>query len=322
MRWCYIIYILCLDRTDGMHHLNINIYAKYRMVTSCDDIISFLKIHSVWQNIVIDLHQILVALFPGPRLNIKTVLPGYGNFHYKDATVCLIFITGFLFPGKTASLYWDPHGILIFKAALLQENHILAVKFILLNAGLRPTNLPIFPRTVLLAMDNRSVPKVNLKGIGKWTSTKPQIKTTFYKILLFFYSSHSRCWVHSGKVPSLTVRLCILTWFWLTGDYWIGKTANTLSSASLVRLHLLTHWDRVTHICVGTNTNIGSDKGLSPSRRQSIIWTNAGILLIGPLATNFSEILIEIWAFSFTEMRLKVSSAKWRSFCLGLNALR
>ena len=58
----------------------------------------------------------------------------------------------------------------------------------------------------------------------------------------------------------------------------------------------LTLWDRVTHIYVGTNTNIGSDNGLSPGRRQAIIWTNAG-LLIGPLATNFSEILIEILAF-------------------------
>ena len=62
----------------------------------------------------------------------------------------------------------------------------------------------------------------------------------------------------------------------------------------------LTHWGQVTHICIGTNTNIGSDNGLSPGRRQVIIWTNAGILLIGPLATNFSDILIEILAFSFT----------------------
>ena len=34
------------------------------------------------------------------------------------------------------------------------------------------------------------------------------------------------------------------------------------------------------------------DNGLSPGRRQAIIWTSAGILLIGPLRTNFSEILI------------------------------
>ena len=40
---------------------------------------------------------------------------------------------------------------------------------------------------------------------------------------------------------------------------------------------LLTHWDRETHICVGKLTIIGSDNGLSPGRRQTIIWTNAGI---------------------------------------------
>ena len=52
---------------------------------------------------------------------------------------------------------------------------------------------------------------------------------------------------------------------------------------------LLTHWGRVTHICVGKPAIIGSDNGLSPDRRQAIIWTNAGILLIGPLGTHFSE---------------------------------
>ena len=53
----------------------------------------------------------------------------------------------------------------------------------------------------------------------------------------------------------------------------------------------LTHWGRVMHPCVGKLTIIGSDNGLSPGRPQAIIWTNAGILLIGPLGTNFSEIL-------------------------------
>ena len=62
---------------------------------------------------------------------------------------------------------------------------------------------------------------------------------------------------------------------------------------------------RVTHICVGKLTTIGSDNGLSPGRRQAIIWTNAGILLIGPLETNFSEILIGIQTFSFKKMHLK-----------------
>ena len=54
----------------------------------------------------------------------------------------------------------------------------------------------------------------------------------------------------------------------------------------------------MTDICVSNLTIIDSDNGLSPGRRQAIIWTNAGILLIGPLGTNFSEILIEIQTFS------------------------
>ena len=77
----------------------------------------------------------------------------------------------------------------------------------------------------------------------------------------------------------------------------------------------------MTHIYVSKLAIIGSDNGLSPDRRQAIIWTNAGILLIGPLGTNFSEILIEILTFSCKKMRLKVSSTKQRPFCLGLNVL-
>ena len=83
----------------------------------------------------------------------------------------------------------------------------------------------------------------------------------------------------------------------------------------------LTHWCLVMHICVGKLTIIGSDHGLAQSRRQASIWTNAEILLTDPLGTNLSEISIEIHTFSIKKMRLKVSSAKWRLFCLGLNVL-
>ena len=75
------------------------------------------------------------------------------------------------------------------------------------------------------------------------------------------------------------------------------------------------------HICVGNLAIIGSVNGLSPGRRQAIIWTNAGILLIGPIATNFSEILIKIITFSFKKMRSKVSSGKRRPSCLYLKVL-
>ena len=66
----------------------------------------------------------------------------------------------------------------------------------------------------------------------------------------------------------------------------------------------LTHCGRVTHICVGKLAIIGWDNGLSPLRRQSIIWANARILLIGPLGTNFSEIRIKMQNFSLMKMRL------------------
>ena len=84
-----------------------------------------------------------------------------------------------------------------------------------------------------------------------------------------------------------------------------------------------TLWGRVTHrpIWIGNLTIIVSDNGLSPGRRQAIIWTSAGILFIGPKGTKFHEILIETHTFSFKTMHLKMSSAKWRPFCLGLNVL-
>ena len=77
----------------------------------------------------------------------------------------------------------------------------------------------------------------------------------------------------------------------------------------------------MTHICVSELTTIGSDNGLSPGRRQTIIWTNAGILLIWPKGTNFGEMLFEIQTFSFKNIDVKMSSAKWQPYCVCLNVL-
>ena len=60
-------------------------------------------------------------------------------------------------------------------------------------------------------------------------------------------------------------------------------------------------------ICVGNLTNIDSYSGLSPSRHQAIIWTNAGISFIEPLGRNISEILVEIHIFSVMKMHIKMS---------------
>ena len=66
----------------------------------------------------------------------------------------------------------------------------------------------------------------------------------------------------------------------------------------------------MTQIWVGNPTIIISNNGLSPDRRQAIIWTNDGILLIISLGTHLSEILSELRSFSFKKMYLKMSSAK------------
>ena len=110
--------------------------------------------------------------------------------------------------------------------------------------------------------------------------------------------------------------------FYLWWAFQYPLRRQTLGSCDISKpkyLHL-THWGRVTHICVIKLTIVASDNGLSPGRRQAIIWTNVGILLIGPLGINFSENLIEIYTFSFRKMHLKMSG-KWRPFCLGLNEL-
>ena len=69
---------------------------------------------------------------------------------------------------------------------------------------------------------------------------------------------------------------------------------------------MLINRGQVKHLCVSNLAIIGSVYCLYPGCHQANIWTNAGILLIGPLGTNFSEILFKIQAFSFYKMHLKM----------------
>ena len=64
------------------------------------------------------------------------------------------------------------------------------------------------------------------------------------------------------------------------------------------------------HICISKLIIIGSDNGLSPSRRQVIIWTSEGMLLIWQFDTKFNELLMEMDVFSFERMQLNMASAK------------
>ena len=125
------------------------------------------------------------------------------------------------------------------------------------------------------------------------------------------------------------MKYCTLRWHlgiqWVLSCLAITAKFDSQPGQHMPRIFLggwrLTHWGRVTHICVSKLTTIGSDNGLSAGRRQAIIWTNAGTLLIGTLGTSFSEIIIDIYTFSFKKILLNMSSGKWRPFCLGLNVL-
>ena len=99
------------------------------------------------------------------------------------------------------------------------------------------------------------------------------------------------------------------------------KAMHTSFMDWFVKWFPLTHWGRVTHISTSKLAIIDSGNVLLPGQHQAIIWTNAGILFIGPLGTNFNEILVEIYIFSFKKMHLKMSSGKWRPFCRDLNVL-
>ena len=111
-----------------------------------------------------------------------------------------------------------------------------------------------------------------------WRSYDPQNKTKYYHLYQIIHSNLAR-----NHVKYYCVVRCT------------ASNIKTFTSYQCLNLSfvLLTHWSRVTHIYVSKLTIIASDNGLSPGRRQAIIWTNAGILLIGPLGLNFSEILIE-----------------------------
>ena len=137
-------------------------------------------------------------------------------------------------------------------------------------------------------------------------------------LLNLLYSCHGQNPEISLCMPTANERWCynvtsLIGWAHIQNDPWKSYVIRCF-------MLLLTHWGRATHIWVSKLTIIGSDNGLSPGRHQAIIWTITGILLNGPLGTNFSEILIGIQTFSFKKMHLKMS-AKWRPFCLGPNVL-
>ena len=99
------------------------------------------------------------------------------------------------------------------------------------------------------------------------------------------------------------------------------RKKNICRKQTSVSLTLI-YWGRVTHICVNKLIIIGSIQimachlvGAKPLSEPIV----AGLLSIENLEAKLREILIVIRTFSFKKMQLKISSWKWRPFCLGLN---
>ena len=67
---------------------------------------------------------------------------------------------------------------------------------------------------------------------------------------------------------------------------------------------------------------MGSVNGLSSGRRQAIVCTNAAILLILPLATNFTKLFSNFKYFYQRKCIWKCRPEKCRPFCRGPNVLR
>ena len=112
-------------------------------------------------------------------------------------------------------------------------------------------------------------------------------------VFLYSYSYGTVCWSGNNFPWQMS---CEMTCFKDYGYFW----------------NLIGAWGDVAGLFVNS---------FSLGQHQAIIWTNAGILIIGTLRTNFSEILSESHTFLFKKMLLKILSVKWWKFCFRLNAL-
>ena len=116
------------------------------------------------------------------------------------------------------------------------------------------------------------------------------ISMKFYLKFKIFHSTKCLLKMSSRKWRPFCFALNVLSWV----IYHSLASELTAVATEAGMTDDISHWGRVTHICVSKLTIIGSDNGLSPDRRQAIIWTNAGLLLTGPLRKYFSENLIKI----------------------------
>ena len=101
-------------------------------------------------------------------------------------------------------------------------------------------------------------------------------------------------WITHLIFQTSTVQQLKFKYFDDTLSIWLLIHAGMLVKGALggcrkFFVSLLTHWGRVTHICVSKLTIIGSDNGLSPSHYQNQCWNIINWTLRNKLQWNFSR---------------------------------
>ena len=140
---------------------------------------------------------------------------------------------------------------------------------------------------------------------------------TFLVVLAQYLYKHSvadscRLFNHIPR-DSFPVAMSIESYLTCAGQDW----DNLADTKPRNTANVLSHWGRVTHICVGKLTNFVSDNGLLSGRRQGHYLNQCWNIVNWTLRENLQWNLIGI----IEENALKMSSTKWRPFCLSLNVL-
>ena len=102
----------------------------------------------------------------------------------------------------------------------------------------------------------------------------------------------------------------------------VYRASNVESVSRLWRYPVLAHWGRVMHIYISKLTIIGLDNGLPPGRWEAIIWTNAGILLIGPWEQTWVKYWLILTYFHSWKCIWKCRLQKRESSCFSLQCLQ
>ena len=150
--------------------------------------------------------------------------------------------------------------------------------------------------SLLASLENIRHQENSPQSVGVWLGSAKETRTGEFPAQMASNAENdSIWWRHHGIIRCCVMSICF--------QQAVPHTIVHVSHKFLWYRASLRPSD--AYIFVEDLTIIGSDSGLSPDRCQATIWIDAGILLIGPLGTKFSEILMEIHTFSFKKMHWK-----------------